>query len=335
MVIALEGFFYRLKDGNIFYAKGVSHPPNYVVAYPKYVVDSFGNRLDRDHGIRYKRLATVLEEYSYVMSRYREYLKFNEFFGREVVLVPLTDIVYVYNPLQKLKEIIYEDDLKDPVLRDARDMVLDIIESTNISEIGISGSILVNLFKEDSDIDVVIYGTSNGLNVYRYLLDVIGKDSRYRKYGINDIRELCARRSLETPISQEQLMKQESRKVLEGLFKGREYFIRLVKYPWEEPSYGSYRCFKLGKSVMKLKVVDSKESIFTPCRYRVELIDVIEGVKADVIEVYSLRGRFAEVAQEDEIVIARGTVERIETQNGKDYYRLYLGDQGDYILIMG
>ncbi|MEM4788298.1 MAG: hypothetical protein QXV06_00685 [Ignisphaera sp.] len=336
MVITLEGFFYKLKDGNIFYAKGVTHPLNYVVAYPKYVVDPLGNRLDRNHGIRYKRLATVSEEYSYVVSKYSKYLRFDEFFGREVILVPLADIVHVYNPIQKLKEIIYEDNLKDPVLKDARDMVLDIIESTNTSsEIGISGSILVNLFKEDSDIDIVVYGINKGLNVYRYLLDVVDKDPRYRKYRINDIRGLYTRRSLETPIPPEQLIRQESRKVLEGLFKGREYFIRLVKYPWEEPSYGSYRCFKLGKSIMKLKVVDSRESIFTPCRYKVELIDVIEGVKADVVEIYSLRGRFTEIVREDEIIIARGTVEYIETQNSKDYYRLYLGDQGDYILITG
>lgn len=334
MSISVEGFFYKLSDGNIFYAKGVSHPPGYVVAYPKYVVDSLGNRFDKDKGIRYRRLSTISEEYSYVISRYSRYLRFDDFFGREVVVIPLTDIAYVYNPLQRSKEIICKGTLEDPVLKDVRDMVLDITESTGIKEVGVSGSILVNLFKEDSDIDIVVYGVNNGLNVYKYLSDVIDKDPRYRRYRICDILELHARRSLETPIPSEQLLKQESRKALEGMFKGREYFIRLIKYPWEEPSYGSYRCIKLGKTTMKLRIIDSKESIFTPCRYRVEVIDVMEGVEADVIEVYSLRGRFTEVAREDEIIIAKGTVERIETQSGGDYYRLYLGDQGDYILVM-
>ncbi|MEM2201907.1 MAG: nucleotidyltransferase domain-containing protein, partial [Ignisphaera sp.] len=285
-------------------------------------------------GIRYRRLLTVSEEYNYVISKYSRYLKFDDFFGREVVVVPLTDIAYVYNPLQRSKEIIYKGALENPVLKDIRDMVLDISESTGIKEIGVSGSILVNLFREDSDIDIVVYGVNNGLNVYKYLSDVIDKDPRYKRYRIRDIQGLHARRSLETPIPSEQLLKQESRKVLEGIFKGREYFIRLIKYHWEEPSYGSYKCVKLGKTTMKLRIIDSKESIFTPCRYRVEVIDVLEGVKADVVEVYSLRGRFTEVAQEDEVIIVKGTVERIEPLSGGDYYRLYLGDQGDYIMVI-
>lgn len=311
----------------------MTHPREGVIAYPKYVVDPTGDRVDRNFGIRYRRLQSLNEEHNYVMNMYRRYVKFDDFYGRDVVVVPLNDIVSVYNPIEKLKEISSLKIDSDPVLKDVKDMVLDIIDSTKVKDVGVSGSVLVDLYKHSSDIDVVVYGMENGLRVYKYLSEVIDRDARYRRYTVSDIHELFHRRSLETPIAFEQLVKQESRKVLEGFFRGREYFIRLVKYPWEEPSYGSYRCVKLGKTLAKLRVIDDKESIYTPCRYRVELLEIVKGDRVDIEEIYSLRGRFAEVARQDDVVIAFGTIERIEMSNGKIYHRLYLGDEGDYLLL--
>ena len=333
--IRLEGFFYKLRSGDIFYAKGVSHPPNAVVAYPKYVVDSNGDRVDRLTGTRYRRVASVAEEYSYTISRYRAYVRFDKFYGREVVVVPLTDVEVVYNPLEKAKELLYSGTTqRDAVLGDAREMLLDLINGSGVREVGISGSILVNLYTEDSDIDIVVYGRENGLKVYRYLLEVVDKDQRYRRYTKDDAHKLFSRRASETPLTFEQVVMQESRKVLEGFFKNREYFSRLVKYSWEEPPYDSYRCVKVGKALMKLRVIDDRESIFTPCRYRVEVVEHIKGPRVDVVEVYSLRGRFTEIAKQDDIIVVHGTVELIEPKSGKSFYRLYLGDEGDYIALV-
>uniref|UniRef100_A0A7C2VGU8 Polymerase nucleotidyl transferase domain-containing protein n=1 Tax=Ignisphaera aggregans TaxID=334771 RepID=A0A7C2VGU8_9CREN len=329
--VSLEGFFYRLRSGDIFYAKGVTHPEGYAVAYPRYVVDLAGDRVDRS-GVRYRRLGTLEEEYSYASSRYSGYVRLDRFYCREVVLVPLSDIEHIYNPIQRARELL-ESTPEDSVLADVRNMVLDLVEATGVKDIGVSGSVLVGLHREDSDIDIVVYGIDNSRRVYRYLSEVVDKDPRYRRYSADDVLGLYLRRSAETPIPFDQVLKQESRRVLEGFFGRREYFVRLLKYPWEEPSYGSYVCSKLGKAVLRLRVLDASEAMLTPCRYAVEVVEHVDGVRADVVEVYSLRGRFAEVAREGDIVIARGTVELIETLSGEMYYRLYLGDRDDYLVL--
>lgn len=330
--IIIEGFFYRLKDKNIFYAKGITHPPGYVVSFPKYVVDLSGDRISSD-GIRYSKLATLSDEYRYVLSRYGKYIRFDKFFCREVVLIPLNDIEHVYNPIEKAEEFL-DVIPKDAVLRDVKDMVYDIVTSTGVKDIGVSGSVLIDLYRDDSDIDIVVYGLQNGRKVYEYLLEAIAKDRRYGRYTRENVLQLYKRRAAETPITLEQLVEQESRRVLEGFFKNREYFVRLVKYPWEELTYGSYECVKLGKALLKMRIIDARESICIPYRYKVEVIEYISGVKAEVSEIYSLRGRFAEVAKEDEVIIAYGTVEHIKQMNGNAYYRLYLGDENDYLIII-
>lgn len=328
----VEGFFFKLKTNDIFYAKGVAHPVGSIVAYPKYVVDSGGDRIDLS-GTKYRKISSVNEEYNYVVSNYAKYLKYDEFFCRNIVVVPVEDIFYIYNPIKKARDLL-NIDLENFVVVDARDMVVDLIESTSVYDIGLSGSILVDLHKKDSDIDIVVYGIDNGFKIYKYLQEVVDRNSEYRRYSKDFAKYLYLRRVKETPITFEQFFIQQSRKMLEGLFRNREYFIRLVKYPWEEFSYGSYKCRKLGKSLLKLRIIDARESIYTPCRYRVEVVEIIDGVKVEnVEEIYSLRGRFNEIAREDDIVEVFGTIEIVLFRNGKSYYRIYLGDENDYMII--
>lgn len=329
----IEGFFYRIKNHDIFYAKGVVHPNGYVVSFPKYVVDQGGERIDKN-GVRYRKLPSLDAEFEYVVNRYSEYVRYDDFFCRELPFIPLADIVYIYNPIKKAEQILTTNSKSDAVLRDVKEMLSDIIAVSGARYVGISGSILVGLHTSSSDLDIVVYGVNDCRKVYDYLREAIGRDPRYSKYKQNNIDGLYSRRAIETPISLDQMLLQESRRVLEGYFKGREYFVRLVKFPWEEPGYGVYRCKKLGKALVKLRVIDAKESIYTPCRYKVEVVEHIRGFKVDIDEVYSYRGRFAEIVLEDEVVEAYGTVELVEISSSRAYYRLYLGDKGDYLKII-
>lgn len=327
----VEGFYFRLYDGSIFYVKGVSHPVDRVVAFPKYVKSMDGNRIALD-GSRYVKVAGIDSEYRIVFERYSSYLVYDEYFGRRVVLVPLEDIAEVYNPIDKASKIIR--DAIGGVLVDVRDMLMDVISATGVRNIGVSGSILVDLYREDSDIDIVVFGDTDCRKVYSFLSEVIDKPgSRIRRYDEDSIAKLYLSRATETPIGFEELVAQERRRVLEGLYRNREYFIRLVDTSHADDVYGVYRCRKLGTSTMRLRIVDAKRSIYTPCRYGVEVLEVLEGIDIDVEEVYSLRGRFNEIAYEDEIVIARGTIELLEYKNGGRKYRLYLGDPGDYMYL--
>ena len=327
----IEGYYFKIYDSSIFYAKGVSHPSSGVVAFPKYIRSANGDRVAPD-GTRYIKIADVDLEYRAVVERYNSYIVYDEYFGREIPIVPLGDIVELYSPIDKALRIIEEGGGR--VLTDVRDMLLEIIGVTGVKNIGVSGSILVDLYREDSDIDIVVFGEIEGRRVYNFLSEAIDKPgSVLKRYDENTVSRLYLNRAVETPIDFRIFLHQERRRVLEGLYRDREYFIRLIDLDHVDDIYGSYRCRKLGRSVMKLRILDAKKSIYTPCRYGVEVLEVIDGVKVDVEEIYSLRGRFNEIAYEGETVIARGTIEVLEYKNGREKYRLYLGDKGDYMYL--
>jgi len=328
----VEGFYFKLYDDSIFYVKGVAHPSDKFVAFPKYLKYIDGDRVSPD-GARYTKIAGVEHEYRVLLERYSNYIVYDEYFGRKIPLVPLKDIARIYNPVYKALKII-ESNADVNVLTDVRNMLLDIISATSVKNIGVSGSILVDLYRDDSDIDIVVFGNDEGRKVYGFLKEAIDKpSSKLRRYDENNIAKLYLSRVSETPIDFKTFLSQEKRRVLEGLYGDREYFIRLIDMSHKDDVYSVYRCKKLGGSIMKLRVIDAKKSIYTPCRYGVEVVEVIEGVNADVEEIYSLRGRFNEIAYEDEVVIAKGSIEMLEYRNKDRKYRLYLGDAGDYMYI--
>ena len=324
----IEGYYFKLHDNSIFYVKGVIHPPGKVIGFPKYIPSTRGSRIAAN-GLRYTKLATLNEQNYILNSRYSEFLVYDEHYGCKVPEIPLGYIVKFYNPICKAMEVL-ESRVDDEVLVDVKCMVKDIIECTGVKCIGVSGSILVGLYDSKSDIDVVVYGVSEGRKVYDYLLEVVPRAIRgYRRYIFNEVVELHRRRSVETPIPLDLELRYEMRKVLEGVFRGREYFIRLIDT--SDVGYHNITCRRLGSAVIKARVIDDSKSMFTPCRYGVEVLEHIDGVKVLVDEIYSLRGRFCEIASVDDIVVARGVVEKVQV-NGKSYYRLHLVEPGDYLI---
>jgi len=327
----IEGYFFEVGGRDIFYVKGVVNPPEGVIGFPKYIKDPRGDRVNKK-GERYRKIPGIEDEIHHILKFYQGFMRYDEFFCGEIPIIPMEMITRVYDPIIKAMNII-ELRNTDGVISDVRDMVNDIINATNVKSIGVSGSILVDLYREDSDIDLVIYGEKEGRRVYEYLAEVIDKNSsQYRRYSINNIEKLFRERSKETPIEIHELLKQESRRVLEGLYRNREYFIRLIRYPEEDELYGAYKCVKVGRVVAKLMVVDDRYAIYTPCRYGVQVIEIIDGENISIDEVYTLRGRFIDIAKQDDIIIASGTVEKIIFRNGNILYRLYLGNKGDYVI---
>ena len=130
----------------------------------------------------------------------------------------------------------------------------------------------------------------------------------------------------------------ESRKGFQGKFMGTDYFVRFVK-DWREigEQYGDV-CFKnSGYAKITAKIADSTESLFTPCIYKLQEVNVVEGPKLKPIcEIVSFRGRFCEQAVDGEGVEAQGKVELVtNTETGGEHYRLILGNKpSDYMVLL-
>ncbi len=326
----IEGYYLLMGDV-VFYAKGIEHPPGKVIAYPKYVPDPRGWRRDRE-GKRYRKLMTQEEQWKYLESCCRRYLVDDPHIGGRVPEIPLNSFDRVYDPIERARELIERRGRGKGIEMDAADMLSDLGQESDL--IGLSGSILVGLHGESSDIDLVVYGESSGRRVYEALRERIEEGKEYRRYTERDARVLYERRRKETPLSWEEFLKQEERRILEGYFRNREYSIRLIKLG---ATYGSKMVRKVGRAKLILEILDGRDSIFTPCKYSVRTLSVIEGpdLGRKVEFIYSLRERFTEIALEGEIVEAEGEIEEWTYKTGERVILLYLGRAGDYMKVLG
>jgi predicted nucleotidyltransferase len=124
--------------------------------------------------------------------------------------------------------------------------------------------------------------------------------------------------------------------VVQGKFEGTDYFVRFVK-DWDETDevYGDIQYKNVGYAKIEATVVDHSEAIFTPCEYRVENVNPVEGVEFKAIrEIASFRGRFCEQTRAGERVLAQGKVERVtDRKRNRGYLRMLVGNSpSDYIV---
>jgi len=332
---AREGDFIETIDNLIFDVKGLVHPPDRVFAYVRYIEDPNGDR--ERNGKKYKKIYSLNERDSFLRKNYPQYLYFDPYLNRIIESVPLINISKHYKPIERLKEMYKKFPILDKIEKEAMEMVLLLIEEANISlnNIGISGSILVNLYNNFSDIDLIIYGKENCLKIYKTLNEIIGKNIFIKKYSIEDLKKLYDFRVKDTNISFEDFLKVEKRKVFQGKFKNRDYFIRFIKeFEENNEKYGDKTFIPMGYTCIKAKVIDDSDSIFTPCCYIIDEVKYMDNLNYKPLkQIISYRGRFCEQAKIGEKIIAQGRIEKVSLKN-EEYYQLVIGENiKDFMII--
>ncbi len=332
----IEGYYLESADGLLFAVKGLVHPPGAVVAYLRYAPHPDGER-ERE-GVRYRRLYGFAEQEEVLRERCPACLFDDPVFGERLQGVPRERIERVYDPRRRLAELRQKRD-RDELEERAVEFAALLAERAGVPEgcIGVTGSILVGLHTPHSDIDLVVYGSDNCRAVHGALRELLdAATSGIRRLSGRELRELYAFRSQDTPMGFEDFARLEGRKVIQGKFQEREYFIRFVKEPAEVgEKYGDRRYTSLGRAEIEATVVDAGEAIFTPCAYKIENVRFVgtQHAAPPPVEIASFRGRFCEQAREGERVRARGKLERVVTREGEVYHRLLLGGRGDFMVV--
>ncbi|UCD26920.1 MAG: nucleotidyltransferase domain-containing protein [Candidatus Bathyarchaeota archaeon] len=333
---AREGDLLETTDRVFFDVKGLVHPPGRIVAFLRYVPDSNGARKKDEN--RYRKVYALSERYSVLRQLFPKYLVYDPVFNEYLCVVPVENVRKHYQPIDHLGDLRYREVL-DKTESQALLFTEILKKAANVpwNKLGISGSILVGLHTPGSDIDPVIYGSKPGYKVYSALKSLLEDDeSNVKRYGQDELRTLFDFRSKDTVTSFENFVRTESRKVLQGKFMERDYFIRFVK-DWNEieEKYGTILYKSVGYTKIRAKVVDDSEAIFTPCSYKIDDVKVIRGVHVESIEeIVSFRGRFCEQARSGEVVIAQGKVERLQKEGTCEHFRLLLGNKvSDHMII--
>lgn len=332
-----EGEVLETWDNVFFDVKGLTHPPDRVVAFIRFFPSVDGDRL-RD-GRRYRKVYSLKDRYTILESRFPQYLVYDPVFDEYLCEVPYSDIKFLHDPVNFLREIRLRKRRPDNLTLKALKFAELLKENSNIpwSSIGISGSVMIGMHKQSSDIDILIYGSRNCLSVYENLKTLLKDEGPVKPYGEEGLRKLFLFRYKDTHMSYEDFKRVESRKVTQGIFEDRDFFIRFVKnFEENDERYGEFTYRKAGWAKVKARIIDSSDSIFTPCRYRIDDVEILSGKKVNpIVEISSFRGRFCDQAREGEEIIAQGKLERAkESGDSQHYYRLLLGDApSDYMIL--
>ncbi|MBU2602302.1 MAG: hypothetical protein KKA32_09060 [Actinobacteria bacterium] len=332
---AIEGFAVETHDGLVFTVKGLFHPAGRVIAYLRYAPDPTGDR--KRGGRRYRRVYRFEEQEAILRARRPAYLVDDPMLGVPVQAVPEEDIGFIYDPrlrLQHLAERGPEDPLEETAL--ALTQLLRTAAGVPPGGLGLTGSLLVGLHRPSSDIDIVAYGEHESRAIHGALSALLDDPTApVRRPEGEELAAIHDTHRADTPLSAADFVRLQARKVNEGYFADRSYFVRFVKRPDEVgEAYGDPRYESLGSALIRARVHDDREAMFTPCRYLVDGVTYLEGKPVeDLLQIVSFRGRFADQAKAGDWVIARGELELVVPRRRSRFCRLTVGGQsGDYLL---
>ena len=332
-----EGDFIETRLGLIFDVKGLIHPSNKVIAFIRYYPDKAGER--RGKSRHFKKVYSLHKRYEWLKKNFPEYLVYDPVFDEVLCEVPINHVKKRYTPtrvIQRLRKAENLDSLENAVLEMAS--LLKFSARIPWKAIGASGSVMVGLHTHGSDIDLVIYGSENCWKVYSTIKSLFEEPSSLLKpYSLDELRKLFEFRSRGTIMSFKDFVTVESRKSFQGKFMDRNFFIRFVKdFSEIGEKYGDVRYKNCGYARVEAVVVDDAEAIFTPCKYKIGDVKVVEGPKLEPIrEIVSFRGRFCEQARKGETVVAQGKLEHVtDNRSGCEYFRLLLGNRPTDCMIL-
>ena len=334
---AREGDLIETENKVIFDVKGLVHPPDKLVAFPRYIPAPKGTRQGQQ-GL-FSKIYSFGERFSFLKQNMAELIVQDPIFDETLCEVPTSMIRRHYKPIEKLRILRQSTNLGDLELK-ALSLAQSLKEKAGIpwNAIGISGSVLAGLYTSKSDIDPVVYGMKNCFKAYGALEELLNEaGSRFKPCTREELRALFDFRSKDTIMDFEDFAKVESRKAFQGMYEGTDYFIRFVK-DWRQVSeqYGDI-CYKnSGYARITATIAGASETIFTPCSYQIENVEVVKGPKPEPIrEIVSFRGRFCAQAKQGENITAQGKIERVMDQKKENvYYRILLGNKpSDYMIL--
>jgi predicted nucleotidyltransferase len=325
----IEGHFVATLDNLIFEIKGIVHPRNRVIAYLRYVPNTSDTS---NSNTGYRKVYALDERESYLQNNYPSYLWFSESHGRIVQSVPNDKIKSILDPVNCLTTLRNSPSQISDLEQASVNLSEKLVKATGIewTDIGLTGSQLLGLARKDSDIDLVVYGLDACRKFYSGLSRNITSITGIKRYTGALLDEHVSFRWGAHKNLKPILKELERVKILQGLFEGFHFFVRLVKTPNDfDYAYGDISYRMKGQQLISGKVIDWSDSIFTPCEYLVECDDL-----PNLRKLVSYRGRFTEQISENTSFEAVGRLEMAtDHKKNEQYMQLVLGElPTDYLI---
>lgn len=327
--------YIQTKEGYFFCVVGPTHPEDRVIAYLKYVPDPSGK-----WGGTETRFRRVLGHYTTLdlletlkfLEKHPEYLYDSPVLGIRISAVPMDRIASHLKPEEKLCQFISMDDL-DVLQRKAVDLAALISDEAGIRIecFGVTGSLLLDIHQDFSDIDLIVYGARNAKALKEAVTRLYEESgSSIRRFGEERLKEWALSKARMYPLTYEEAVAISKRKWGQGRFRQTMFSVHPVKL--EEDALERYgdKIFK-PEGMMKVKatVSDASEADFLPSVYKVEDVAVHDApIVKDIHEVVSYEGFYGGIAEKGERILAYGKLERvINRKNGEEHHRILVGSK--------
>jgi uncharacterized protein len=321
----MDGDTFVTKDGFILNTFGYEHPDDRVFAFLKYIPAKYREMfnvemLERtwkfgdNQLFRAEKLYTA-KNYRTFIEAFREnfpdYLYYDSFRNKELITAPFDRIEQVFVPKDRL---VWLQNL--PKRDKLQQMALDIInlvskESTvPLSDLGLHGSIALQMHSQESDIDFVVYGTEN----FRLVENAI------------------ARLVNEAKLSYIVGNRIEAARKFQGRYQGKIFMYNATKKTEQiKEKFGAYRYIPLDYVRFQATVSDDTETMYRPAIYKITSFKPLDDqseldLEQIPIQVVSNIGLYRNVARCGTEIKVAGKLERVEsTSSDEVFYQVVVG----------
>lgn len=323
--VPMDGDTFITKEGFIFNTFGYEHPEDRVFAFLKYIPNQFKaffnvEMLERTwkYGgfelFRAKKLYTAQNYQAFLETfkhHFPSYVYFCPFRKKEVISAPLTSITSVFVPrdcLCVMAGLKRKDDLQQ--------MTLDFVDlvsgesGVQMEDFGVHGSVALNMHSVQSDMDIVVYGSSN----FRKLVAAVDRLVKSEKLAYLFGNRLDAARRFK------------------GRYKGRVFMYNAIRRPEEvNVKYGTQRYVSVAPVKLCCTVKDDAEAMFRPATYGISLhepTDQAFDLSSEKIPtlVVSMIGCYRNVVRKGDRIRVSGMLERVENlETGGVFHQVVVG----------
>jgi predicted nucleotidyltransferase len=326
--------FLQTDEGFFFCVVGSLHPPDRVISYIKYVSSNSGvwgrdeKRFSRV--LRKYTIPSLLETFRYLEVNCPRYLFHSPVDNITVTAVPHPNIKEHFKPEEKLSQLRQApqlDHLQKKLVRFTR--FLEETSGVPGESFGVTGSLLLGIHQPTfSDLDVTVYGVKESWVLRKALTENAGSGMPMKRLEGKALQEWGIKKARLYPLSLGEALKIYDRKWNLGVFEDTWVSIHPVKLESEVTGeYGEATYHPCGQVTIRAVVGDNIGCLLLPSVYKIKDVEVVDGPRLGrVTEVVSYESLYDSLAENGEIIQARGKLERVtEKGTSREHYRVLVG----------
>jgi uncharacterized protein len=201
---------------------------------------------------------------AYLQTHYPEYLHYSAVLDAQLHAVAIEKIVQHHQPRQRLQQVLAKQQ-RDKVEQDLYDLCLLFQHNgLDLAQAGVTGSILLGVQQQSSDVDLVFYDREIFQKARAITANLI-EQKQLGDLAEHDWQEAYARRSCTLTLAE--YIWHECRKFNKGLINGRKFDLNFVDELVHSESV-SYH--KLGEMTLQCKITEDSYGFDYPALYTID-----------------------------------------------------------------